>query len=415
MKRLLKGIGVLLGGIILGTVGMCLVFLLPVEPMQEHMRESLESFMEEGENPFLLEGIKGSSLDNYTDATMLGLAVYQSDKPFYQSAMLALWHTDEAGTMEALEEYLTEGGAEEEDSYARYWQGYLLFLKPLLLFLILGQIRILNGIVAALLTLAILLLLCRRGMQRGAVAYLLAILALFPVTIPFSLQFSTCFYVGSLAVLAVLAGYDRLEQNQSWPYLFLVTGICTSFVDFLTYPVFTFGMPVVLWLVMDRRKWQDSLRQLLQNGLAWCAGYLGMWMGKWTVGSLLTGQNLWSEGLANVLIRTSGEAYDDKVNRIFAILRNFYIYANVWGVLLAIAVLGWLIFWFRKYGRPAGLSRLCLLLAVACIPLVWYLLAANHSYVHYWYTFRNLAVSVFALGMIPELIKERGKCADAVE
>ncbi|MCD8241544.1 MAG: hypothetical protein LUD73_03895, partial [Lachnospiraceae bacterium] len=358
MKRLLKGIGVLLGGIILGTVGMCLVFLLPVEPMQEHMRESLESFMEEGENPFLLEGIKGSSLDNYTDATMLGLAVYQSEKPFYQSAMMPISHTDEAGTIEALEEYLTEGGAEEEDSYARYWQGYLLFLKPLLLFLNLGQIRILNGIVAALLTLAILLLLCRRGMQRGAVAYLLAILALFPVTIPFSLQFSTCFYVGSLAVLAVLAGYDRLEQNQSWPYLFLVTGICTSFVDFLTYPVFTFGMPVVLWLVMDRRKWQDSLRQLLQNGLAWCAGYLGMWMGKWTVGSLLTGQNLWSEGLANVLIRTSGEAYDDKVNRIFAILRNFYIYANVWGVLLAIAVLGWLIFWFRKYGRPAGLSRL---------------------------------------------------------
>lgn len=34
-------------------------------------------------------------------------------------------------------------------------------------------------------------------------------------------------------------------------------------------------------------------------------------------------------------------------------------------------------------------------------------MAANHSYVHYWYTFRALSVSVFALAMIPECVDKK--------
>jgi O-antigen/teichoic acid export membrane protein len=42
-------------------------------------------------------------------------------------------------------------------------------------------------------------------------------------------------------------------------------------------------------------------------------------------------------------------------------------------------------------------SALFVLLVVAFIPWVWYLFAANHSYLHNWFTFRAQAVSVAAI------------------
>lgn len=404
MKKLLNCAGLLIAGILLGTLALCLVYLLPVQLMQTHLTESLDSFMEEGDNPFLIKGLKGSSLDNVTDAIMLGSAVYRSDRPFYQAAMLVARHANGLETMDALEEYLTEGNTEGESEYSRYWHGYLLFLKPLLLFLNFGQIRILNGVAMVVLVAAILILLWRRGMWRAAVAYLLALLALFPMTIPFSLQFSACFYVGNAALLLALSGFESWERSDAWPYFFLLTGMCTSFVDFLTYPLYTFGMVFTLCLVMRRDTGRGAFRFLLKSGSAWCVGYLGMWAGKWCMGTLLSGQNLFVEALSSVSVRTSLEAYDEKISRIITVLRNFYIYANIWGILLALAVLAWLCCNLRGQKLKVCLPRIGQLALVACFPLVWYVLAVNHSYVHYWYTFRDLAFSVFAVGMIPEFL-----------
>ncbi|MCC8162119.1 MAG: hypothetical protein LIO86_02865 [Lachnospiraceae bacterium] len=405
MKRLLKCAGMLIAGILLGTLAMCLVYLLPVQPMQEHMTESLESFMEEGDNPFLIEGLKGSSLDNTTDAIMLGTAVYQSDRPFYQSAMLVAWHLNDLESMDALEEYLTEGNTEGESCYPRYWHGYLVLLKPLLLFLNFGQIRILNGVIMVILMATILWRLWRRGLWRVMVAYVLSLLALYPMTIPYSLQFSTCFYVGNAALLLALLYFERWEERDAWPYFFLITGMCTSFVDFLTYPLYTFGMAFVLCMALRKDSARGELRFLIRGGVAWCAGYLGMWAGKWCMATLLTEENVFADALVSVSARTALEAYDEKISRIMTVLRNFYMYANIWGILLTVAVIVWLCCSLRGQKLKSLLPQIWRLVAVACLPLLWYVLAANHSYIHYWYTFRDLAFSVFAISLIPEFLQ----------
>lgn len=36
-------------------------------------------------------------------------------------------------------------------------------------------------------------------------------------------------------------------------------------------------------------------------------------------------------------------------------------------------------------------------LLIAIIPFVWYMVLANHSYVHYWFTYRELAIFIFAI------------------
>ena len=52
--------------------------------------------------------------------------------------------------------------------YARYWHGYLLFLKPLLLFFSLSDIRMMNAALQLILAAGVLLLAFRkRGLRRS--------------------------------------------------------------------------------------------------------------------------------------------------------------------------------------------------------------------------------------------------------
>ena len=121
MNRLLKMAGILAAGIAAGMLGLFLVYLLPVQHMQEDMRASLPGFMAEGENPFLIEGYKGSSLDNYTDAIMLGSVVYESDMSFWQEAMRVPRAAGiEDAPMESLEHYLQGGKNDQETEYSRF-------------------------------------------------------------------------------------------------------------------------------------------------------------------------------------------------------------------------------------------------------------------------------------------------------
>ena len=392
MKLFRHTLLLLVAGILMGTILISSVFLIPAELEQNHMEKSMEILEAEGENPFLLSGYKGSSLDNYTDVLMLSNASYQSERPFYQAAMLV--------------ERLEEGKVE---SYSRYWHGYLVVLKPLLAVMDFGQIRMLN--LAAFLLILVLLLtgFLRRNLWHGLAAYTIALCSMFPMAIPKSLQFSSMFYVGSIAMLVLLYGYERLEQKQWLLYFFLITGMVTSYVDYLTYPVYTLGMPLVLSFVLSKKSAVEKLKKLIQNSIFWGIGYAVMWAGKWIMGSLLTGMNLFVEALNVVSERTSHEAYDEKISSLFAVLRNGYIYANLLGVILAAVLVIWVGYHLFRYRSNIKNSGWWLYVLVACGPVLWYCVTANHSYIHYWYTFRDLAVTFFALSMIPEALHRNRK------
>lgn len=407
VKMIVK-LGLLLAaGIFTGTILLCLVYSLPVSPMQEHMRESLDEFVQEGDNPFMMDGYKGSSLDNTTDATMLGNAVYESSLPVYKAAMLAERGNDEgAESQEALKNYLDGKKMDQISTYARYWHGYLVILKPLLLILNFQEIRLLNGIVMAILTLLTLGRMSMRNMRSGMVAFVLAVASLFPVALPLSLQFSSVYYIGVTACLIILWKYDWIENMGKWLYFFLIVGMLTSYLDFLTYPLFTFGMPLIIYIAIRKPGLKDGIFKIIQTGICWSVGYIGMWAGKWLIGSVLTRNNLFLDAVGAVENRMSSTVYEEKVNRIFAVLRNLYIYRNLYGVVLAGLLLIWLVVYIWRSGRNnIEISGVILLLCIACMPAVWYMCTVNHSFSHYWFTFRSLAVSVFAVGMIPEACK----------
>lgn len=410
MRSAVKMTAILLAGMVAGTLCLCAVYLIPVKQIQENVRRSLDVFMEEGENPFILKGYKGSSLDNYTDAIMLGNAVYgEDDRPLAERAM---WVSRASGAedapMESLALYLEGENTGEYTEYARYWHGYLVILKPLLFFFNYIQVRGINGILFLCLIVWIVLELFKKKMWKGIIAYLLAIFSMFPMAIPYSLQFSTVFYIGNIALLLVLKKNSVWLEKSHYLYFFEIVGMCTSYFDFLTYPFFTLGMPMVMCMVLNKGySIEKKIRFAIKNGIAWGLGYGIMWAGKWIIGSFLTGENLLTSALGVVTFRMSGQVYEENLNRVMAVLRNGYVYFNLVGIALAAVTIVWITVYIYKSRRKFKGIELLPLGLVACMPVLWYLAMANHSYIHYWYTFRALAVSVFALAMIPEYIDDK--------
>lgn len=407
----LKKLAVLyLACLVAGTLALTAVYCLPVRAIQEHVRVSVDAFLEEGDNPFVLSEYKGSSLDNTTDAIMLGNAVYQSDLPAYQAAMKAgRAELDNEHTQLALKKYLDQDLGLTLTSYERYWHGYLVVLKPLLLVFNYVQIRILNGIVMAILVLLILRQLWKRDLRRGMLAFLLSVAGLFPMALPYSLQFSTSFYVGAGASLFLLCRYEKIKEKEQCIEMFFLAGALTSYVDFLTYPIYALGIPLVLCIVLDNENIGNELKRIVACTCSWGSGYLLMWAGKWLIGSALLKENIFADALQTVMGRASGEVGAEQISRIMAVLRNFYIYFNLYGVLLAGILILWVGIWCFRNRKVMKMDQALLLLLVAAGPICWYLVTANHAYIHYWFTFRNLSVSIFAFAMITETGKTHRK------
>ncbi|HAH57516.1 MAG TPA: hypothetical protein DCL86_05165, partial [Bacteroidales bacterium] len=46
------------------------------------------------------------------------------------------------------------------------------------------------------------------------------------------------------------------------------------------------------------------------------------------------------------------------------------------------------------YFNKQGFSKAILFLVVAVLPYIWFFGAANHSFVHYWFTYRIQAITI---------------------
>ena len=403
-KAGLKCFVCLLLSILAGILLMTCVYILPTGRMLTQADRSLPIFENEGTSFCWAPEEKSARLDGFTDAIMLQTAVYVRDENPMKAAMrndrmeFSEGKLDPAGS---LKQYVYGNRSGYVMSYARYWHGYLLFLKPLLLFFSLSDIRMMNAAFQLVLAAGVLLLAFRKRGLRLALPMGLALLVLNPVSTALSMQFSSIYYLTLLGLLIMLLteSWDR-----SWGYLvFLFLGIGTAFFDFLTYPACAVGTCLALQALMSRADGKTRLLKTVGSGAAWAFGYGGMWSGKWLAASLITGTNVLRDAMEQAQYRSGGEvtAAEGGVNATFgAVLsRNLGVLANPAAAILVLALTGMLVWLLVTKRCRFAVERSSLLsLAVAfAVPFVWYFLLRNHSMVHCWMTYRNLSAAVFAL------------------
>lgn len=404
----------LIGGCI-GFALLLLAYMIPTDRMVENARASIALFEQEGMSPQLIYGYKATTLDNYTDAWMLRNAFYDGQESVLQKAMNVYYYGYTDGhtnnVCESMIAYLRGEEGYERATYTEYWHGYLIILKPLLYLFDYGDIRQILKFAALALLIYVCILLERKHMARVIPAFVAAMCCVESATIGMSLQYTSVFIIAmSFSIFILKSCPDALGNTENTEntgntrmavrieLLFLVIGMCTSYFDFLTYPIFTLGMPLLFWtLCMGMAGRNTGLPMMaINNALHWAVGYAGMWAQKWILYTILTGENLVAVGIRSVLYRSGREAGGESVGYFETLSENIevickypYVLAVFAGILLAIGG--------KEACAMASKEVLITCLLIAALPPLWYAISVNHSYIHTYMTYKGLSISVFAV------------------
>lgn len=416
MKNWMKPI---LGGVL--TAAICVaciigVTMIPRSAISEGVRHSAE-YLEEREVFAKLGGSMQTIQDNFSDAILLNI-IYSAREDHPLDILEAKYY--HPGNMEATDALLASVQDEvvPDMEYARYWHGTSIYVRPLLLFLSISEIRLFIGslIVGGLLVMCILL--WRRGEKKASVALLLAFLGVYGPMVFLSLEYSTAFLI--MTVVSVLCLWKCPQRELSeWGTFFACSGVLIAFFDFLTTETLTLTLPLVFIFLYAKRKKEyvtkEKWKILLKNTLCWGVGYGGMYGLKWGLVYAMLGKETFLSSIEEGLFRLNGTVYMGNSN-LFPEATQFEKYIGaIWHNLAmlfpfddtdirmtptVVATLGMLFVlgaFVYVFHQKINWSRYSFLWLVAAVPFLRFLVLANHSYIHFFFSYRALMTSGFVL------------------
>lgn len=415
---LLKTGGVLLGLVALFWALLTLAYCIPANAIKPHLEESYRIIASEDVYPasYVSSGI---SLDNFTVVVMLSEAAQCGGNPILDS-LRSPCYLDNESMLDALQKSI-EG--ESNRDYTRYWHGYLILLKPLLVFLNVQEIRLLFQTVFLVL-LGIASVALARSMNRKGIAIAIALClsmglvggadasATLPIFFSFAIALGALIWIASLPESQLIKTCKRAETPTSRPEStlligFMVIGALTVFFDFLDNPIITLGMPLVA--LVCRTGSSISLPQLLKIclicSLFWAIGYGGIWLSKWVLASIALGSNVIESAVNSIAIRSGMQnetgILEKASNAIAANYRLLGITQWLLVVELAAVLASLIVMFFSRADRARTkviIRNIVVLLILSTIPLIWYAATSNHSMIHaHIIAYRTLVVQVFAL------------------
>lgn len=400
-----RSVAALIGLALIFWVLLSVVYAIPSSAFEREGKASVAILSEEGLWPE--SALEGITIDNFTVGWMLNMAVHNGENPFYASLLNPWSGADEEDQIQRLENWADDPEQPADHSYSRYWNGYLLYLKPLLVFFNLNQIRlILQTTFFTLLFIAAASLVQRfgrSGVISGAflvfsyvvlgAADAVAVLPLFP---SFALS-----AIGVLWIAHVELELRKIARG------FLILGAFTVFFDMLDNPILVLGMPAVVLVLRSMRtrsvKW--LVKALLISTICWVCAYGFTWVMKWMIASLVLGQNIIAEGFERIAYRSGSLDGLDAITQplpYVAIRDNLKQGATLFVlIIIVLFTLTLLLKTFVDARRRVSLQTLApyflCLLSIAALPYFWYVIVANHSVIHSWFTYRDQTITLFAL------------------
>lgn len=372
--------------------------LIPSALIRQNIGSSLPTLESEGTYPSFGVPWRRIVLDNFTDSLMLNTAyTVDSHRPFRSALVNNRFEgiTDNVNQITNLKNGYLHYNVSEV-TYERYWHGYLVFLRPLLLFVSYPGIRnILTLLLNAAFIWFIYLCFKKLGIKK-TVCFILGFLSVDFFYLGRSLQFSDVFLVGLSAAIYLLRKY---QPHQRPFLLFFIVGGLTSFFDLLTAPLVSLGIPLIVISSLNREK----LKNILSYCLSWSAGYLLLWYSKWLIVDRLFLPGAIANSFYHVINRTVTRV-GPNFSQFNAVRLNLFQLLGHDPVNKAIVVIfgGILLGLWLKYlsFKRVRLENILPWIVIGLIPYAWYVIAASHSYLHVWFTYRNQLQSVVSLFLI---------------
>jgi|GEM_PF-6710761 len=367
-----------------------LAYSIPMAPIADNVKKSAASFSL-GENyPYVIAENINTRLDKYSDSLMLLTAGTDSGESNVVQAMKNKRYslTDEYPVDTLI--YVASGDTNKEFSYAaygRYWHGYLAWIKPLLFFFDYDEILTIGIIFQIFLLLMVSTKLTRSGEANVVVALAVAYIVINPVAVMLSFMFSTCWMITLIAIL--LMNSEKIYNDKTDLYFFLTIGSLVSYADLMTYPMFVLSI-MVSYDICHRHV---SLKKLIAQIISWCCGFVGMWLSKWIIGTVITGDNIIEDALHQAEVRSSNVAGDTTINVLIEMKALFSkINKFTWIAIVVVCI----VFIFMRVKDKDKFFEWKYALALL-IPIAWYVATMNQSYWHSWFTYRALGGVIFAV------------------
>lgn len=404
-KLLLKEFGIVIICAILGVVALVITYFIPQENMYENVKESARVLHNEGLGAHVWETISETMLDNYTDGLMVNVSYTETDDGI-RDFLLDTWvevdrNTHGINPMESLYEMIDLANDDYHiNNYGRYWHGYQIILRPLLCFYTYADIRQINMTLQVMVVFILLYILIKSGNTKFLLPFWGMYVFLSPVTVFSSFQYSACFYAMMLALI-VLFGLRKYLNDINRNYLFLLVGIMTAFFDLLTYPFITLGVPLIAYLASDDEclmSVKKGIKEIFFYTISWGIGYVGMWVSKWIIASILTEENVIANAIEQFKYR-SGH-FSHRQTWISTVRLNFNACnTKVLFIFLIAIVVYFIIIGIRNHRsiNKKLLPCTAVILFVSLYPFLWYFFTMNHSSDNSYFTWRELGISVFGI------------------
>lgn len=412
LKEIGKYILIFVVFILLFSASMVFTYALPNNRIRVNIEKSIELLEKDGA-PFYTN-YDGATLDAFTDSIMLNQSIDVAENEGIEITNRAFsnYFNSEDDTPQVTNLKNFYNGNIKLSHYERYWHGYVTILRPLLMIFDYAGIRQLNVIIVFMLLVITSILISKKIGIKYAMAFAISIILMNVFIIPMAMQYMNIYIITLLGIIVILLQKDeKLKSNL--PIIFLIIGMLTAFFDLLTYPLLTLGMPLVVAAIrINKKDEQLTIKKLalifIKICFLWTIGYGMTYVSKWILTSIVIGENIIPQAIAQFMFRTGANQELSKIEVIIKNFRNYYTRPAIACAIVFVVVWVYLIIKHRK--TRVNFKNIILLIIIAVMPYAWYVLLSNHSNIHAWFTYRIQAIALFAiLSAMLEPIEIRAK------
>ena len=407
-KGIIKGIRIALIPVICGIAGLVLLaaaFLLPADRISENVRKSVPVLSQETDYFSVTPGIEGTRLDNFTEAIYLNEAMVSTKDAGLLECILSGYQFNPADSTGLQVEKLSKAVADPEGNTLsaeskRFFNGYETVVKPLLLLTDYSGIRQINLFAGFFLTLLLLYLMMKRGLQVYILPVVVSLLFIRPLTLMLNMTFFGFYVCMLIPCIFILLSKKETLEKKAW-LLFGITGAATYYFNMNYIQLLSFGIPMIFYFLVTGvpEKPAALLKTAVYLFIVWLVGCVGMMVFKWIAYALLINSNIFSQMKDYFLMRTDV----DKGSRLSAVRANLETaFSSTWWNVTEIVFIGATAAGWIRHRKKLSLpvQEILLMAVMAALPVGRCFILSNHVINHYWVTYRLMMIPVLAFNIL---------------
>lgn len=427
-----------------------LTALIPQNALQKNMERSSDYYNNHQMFDHVTDYMFLSRQDNYADCILTNIIYHIDQNNLAESILSASYYNPEDEGVQTSFAYAVGSKVEPNVDYSRYWHGSMVLLRPLFIIFDIAGVRMVLGILILIMTVWFEVLLFKNHYSVFGVCYGIGLILVSVWMCAFCVEYAMPFVVMSVELPVLFAlltrAYEKKDvQNDKvkrdehklgnqkedehkldnfkpevilWAVL-AWAGIVTAFVDFLTTETVTFTMAYILYLIVKNRHNQmkpikEELICLIKSGIVWLGSYGLMIALKWALALAVLGKDAFFNALSQAALRISGDATLGNVPGAEVVSNYERISGALWRnigciypfkstmsygtAMIFIFLVGLIVFSIWYLFREKTKSCINKVLAiVSLLPVMRFLVLNNHSYIHFFFTYRALLVSVVVI------------------